>query len=437
VLQLRKNNDLKSVKAIGIAGQMHGATLLDNDNNIIRPAILWNDGRCEAQCKEIEQTVTNSRDITGNIMMPGFTAPKLLWVKQNEPENFAKVAKVLLPKDYLRFLLSGEFFSDMSDAAGTLWLDVEKRCWNDELLAACGLTQEHMPALCEGSDITGNLSADIAEQWGMEQVPLVGGGGDNAAGAIGVGLVKPGQAMISLGTSGVYFVVNDGFSANPDSAVHSFCHALPNTWHLMSVLLNAASCLQWYADAIAKKTVAELIDELDLALGKDQYFAAKNTAIFLPYLSGERTPHNNPHASGAFYGLSNSTAQAHLTLAVLEGVSFAFADGVEALEASFSSPEQIPEEITLIGGGAKSETWRALLSTILNRKLTFRAGGEVGPALGAARLAQLAVDSSKTLRQICPQPALLKTYEPDASSQSAYAAKREKFKALYLAIKDI
>ncbi|MBF7073902.1 xylulokinase [Glaciecola sp. MH2013] len=437
IANLAKSHSLSNVKAIGIAGQMHGATLLDENHQVLRPAILWNDGRSEAQCKTIESMVSNSREITGNLMMPGFTAPKLLWVKDNEPEIFAKTAKVLLPKDYLRFLLSGDLYSDMSDAAGTLWLNTEKRCWDESLLNACGLSEKQMPQLCEGSDISGRLSASIAKQWGMDEVPIVGGAGDNAAGAIGVGLVKPGQAMISLGTSGVYFVVTDGFCANPNSAVHSFCHALPNTWHLMSVLLSAASCLQWYADNLASKSVEVLLNELNLALSSKATLAKDSTALFLPYLSGERTPHNNPHATGSFFGLTHETTQEEMTLAVLEGVSFAFADAVDALEASFSSTQQLPDEITLIGGGARSEAWRSVLSNVLNRTLTFREGGEVGPGLGAARLAQLAIDSSKTLEQICPQPAVLDTYYSNREMHQFYKEKRRKFQALYQATKDI
>ncbi|MDT0628694.1 xylulokinase [Alteromonas sp. W364] len=434
--------DLRDVKAMGIAGQMHGATLLDGNDQIIRPAILWNDGRCEAQCKDIEESVSTSREITGNIMMPGFTAPKLRWVQQNEPENFARIAKVLLPKDYLRFLLSGKYISDMSDAAGTLWMDTRKRQWDTTLLAACGLTTEHMPELVEGNQISAYLDKSIAEQWGMQSIPIVGGAGDNAAGAVGVGLVHAGQAMLSLGTSGVYFVVTDGFQANPDSAVHSFCHALPQKWHLMSVLLSAASCLQWYADKIAQKPVSQLLSELDVALKNESSDLSNDSIrrsplIFLPYLSGERTPHNDASATGSFFGLTHDTSQAHLTYAVLEGVSLAFADAVDALEASFVKNQALPEEVTLIGGGAKSRLWRQLLATVLDKKLCFREGGEVGPSLGAARLAQLAVDTEKTIDQICPQPALIEEYHPDSTFLDWYKQKRTTFKALYTATKPL
>jgi xylulokinase len=420
--ELAGKHTLADIKAIGLSGQMHGATLLDSGNNIIRPAILWNDGRCEAECKALESAVPEVQKITGNIVMPGFTAPKLLWVQNHEPDNFAKIAKVLLPKDYLRFLMTGDYASDMSDAAGTMWLDVNSRSWHAGLLSACGLSEQAMPKLFEGSEITGQLSQDVASRWNMSNVPVVAGGGDNAAGAVGVGIVKPGQAMLSLGTSGVYFAVTDGFKANPESAVHSFCHALPNTWHLMSVLLSAASCLQWYADSIAKKPVAELLADLDNA-----EIDRENAPIFLPYLSGERTPHNNPHATGSFFGLTHSTDQATLTHSVLEGVSFAFADGVECLHDSGVDAE----EITLIGGGARSVYWRQLLADVLNRSVNYRTGGDVGPGLGAARLAQIAIDKDKTLEQICPQPKLEAIFEPNKLHLDLYAARRAKFTQLY------
>ncbi|MFT5676114.1 MAG: xylulokinase [Paraglaciecola sp.] len=420
--ELQIRNDLSEVKALGFAGQMHGATLLDSDNNIIRPAILWNDGRSETQCKEIEQLVPDARQITGNIMMPGFTAPKLLWVKQHEPINFARINKVLLPKDYLRLLLSGDFATDMSDAAGTMWMDVRTRSWHPGLLAACGLSKANMPALFEGSERTGSMLSEIAARWNMRAIPIIAGGGDNAAGAAGVGIVKPGQAMLSLGTSGVYFAVTDGFKANPEFAVHSFCHALPNTWHLMSVMLSAASCLQWYAKSVAQKPLVDLLTDLESAEIDHQ-----NCPIFLPYLSGERTPHNNPAATGSFFGLRHSSDQASLTHSVLEGVSFALADGVDVLHQSAGEAE----EITLIGGGAKSKYWRQLLADVLNRPINYRKGGEVGPGLGAARLAQLAIDTSKSLEQICTQPKLEAVFEPNATNVEIYARRRQTFQQLY------
>ncbi|MDN6833411.1 MAG: xylulokinase, partial [Enterobacterales bacterium] len=317
VLALGQKHSLSNVRAVGLTGQMHGATLLDKQQNILRPAILWNDGRSAQECRELEASVPNSRQITGNLMMPGFTAPKLKWVAKHEPDVFAQIDKVLLPKDYLRWKMSGVFASDMSDAAGTMWLDVGLRDWSDELLAATGLNRSHMPTLFEGSQITGELLASIAQRWHMPVVPVVAGGGDNAAGAVGVGLYRSGQAMLSLGTSGVYFAVSDGFLSNPESAVHSFCHALPNTWHLMSVMLSAASCLDWVAKLTGLSSVAELLKEVESSA------PAEAPLWFLPYLSGERTPHNNPEAKGAFWGLTHEHQRADLCRAVLEGVGFA------------------------------------------------------------------------------------------------------------------
>lgn len=424
---LSKDIDLSHVSAIGLAGQMHGATLLNDKGEVLRPAILWNDGRCEEECLEIEQLVPTSRDITGNIMMPGFTAPKLKWVQKNEPECFAKIAKVLLPKDYLRYRMTGDFASDMSDSAGTMWLDVAKRDWNDQLLAATGLTRQKMPKLYEGSQITGTLSKQIASEWGMACVPVVAGAGDNAAGAIGVGITQPEQAMLSLGTSGVYFAVSDGFSANPESALHSFCHALPSTWHTMSVILSAASCLNWVAELTGAASVPEMITEVEAGVNKN------SQVTFLPYLSGERTPHNNPNAKGVFFGMTHETKRTELAQAVLEGVGFALADGLDALHATGVEPE----EISLIGGGAQSPYWRQMLADIFNKKLVYRAGGDVGPALGAARLAHLGVNAENKILEICPVPELIQTHLPNIENHAKYLLKRKIFQKIYIQLKDV
>ncbi|WP_042873562.1 xylulokinase [Dickeya poaceiphila] len=420
---LAAQQTLKAVRAIGLTGQMHGATLLDAKQQILRPAILWNDGRSAAQCQQLEQQVPDARRITGNLMMPGFTAPKLKWIQQHEPDIFRLIDKVLLPKDYLRWRLTGDFASDMSDAAGTLWMDVARRDWNDSLLAACGLNRDQMPALFEGNQITGHVRADIAARWGMPPVPVVAGGGDNAAGAIGVGLYQAGQAMLSLGTSGVYFAVSDGFLSNPQRAVHSFCHALPNSWHLMSVMLSAASCLDWAARLTHADSVATLITEAEQA-------SAEETATpvwFLPYLCGERTPHNNPQAKGAFWGLTHSHGRAALARAVLEGVGFALADGMDALHATGLEPQQI----TLIGGGARSTYWRQMLADISGKTLEYRTGGDVGPALGAARLAQIALNPAIPLTQLLPALPLEHTHQPDATRHALYAQQRTVFRELY------
>ncbi|WP_313573530.1 xylulokinase [Pseudescherichia sp.] len=418
---LGQQQSLSGVKAIGIAGQMHGATLLDRDDRILRPAILWNDGRCAEECALLEAAVPDSRQLTGNLMMPGFTAPKLLWVKRHEPEVFAQVAKVLLPKDYLRLRMTGEYASDMSDAAGTMWLDVAQRDWSDEMLAACGLSRDNMPALFEGSEIAGTLLPEVAAGWGMPAVPVVAGGGDNAAGAVGVGMADAGQAMLSLGTSGVYFAVSNGFLSRPESAVHSFCHALPNRWHLMSVMLSAASCLDWAAALTGLGSVSALI------AAAEQADEQAGDLWFLPYLSGERTPHNNPQAKGVFFGLTHQHGQRELARAVLEGVGYALADGMDAVHTCGVTPKSI----TLIGGGARSAYWRQMLADISGQQLDYRTGGDVGPALGAARLAQIAVNPETPLADLLPQLPLEQAHRPDADRHRAYAPRRETFRKIY------
>ncbi|XXN63369.1 xylulokinase [Enterobacter ludwigii] len=414
---LAQQHDLRGVKAIGLSGQMHGATLLDGDNQVLRPAILWNDGRSGEQCQELEKRVPDARRITGNLMMPGFTAPKLLWVKQHEPQVFAQVAKVLLPKDYLRFRMSGDFASDMSDAAGTMWLDVAQRDWSEEMLNACDLQRSQMPQLFEGNQVTGTLLPDVAARWGMQTVPLVAGGGDNAAGAVGVGMVEPGQGMLSLGTSGVYFLVSDGYLSNPQRAVHSFCHALPQRWHLMSVILSAASCLDWAAALTGCEDVPQLLSEAEKARSDVP------SVWFLPYLSGERTPHNNPQAQGAFFGLTHQHGRPELARAVLQGVGFALAEGMDAVHECGVQPKTV----MLIGGGARSAYWRQMLADISGHTLDYCHGGEVGPALGAARLAQLAIDADSRW----PALELAQRHQPDAARHQAYQPQREVFARLY------
>ncbi|MEW5190905.1 xylulokinase [Citrobacter freundii] len=421
VKALGQQHSLREVKALGIAGQMHGATLLDEQQKVLRPAILWNDGRCGEECVMLENQVPQSRAITGNLMMPGFTAPKLLWVQRHEPEMFNQIDKVLLPKDYLRLRMTGDFASDMSDAAGTMWLDVAKRDWSDVMLAACKLTRAHMPALYEGSEITGTLLPDVAKAWGMQEVAVVAGGGDNAAGAVGVGMMNAGQAMLSLGTSGVYFAVSDGFLSKPESAVHSFCHALPERWHLMSVMLSAASCLDWAAKLTGLASVPALIDAAQQA---DEH---AEPVWFLPYLSGERTPHNNPQAKGVFFGLTHQHGPAELAQAVLEGVGFALADGMDVVHACGVQPASI----TLIGGGARSEYWRQMLSDISGLQLDYRTGGDVGPALGAARLAQIAMNPQRPLSDLLPQLTLEQAHYSYAGRHALYQQRRETFRQIY------
>lgn len=424
---LKANNpdDLFQISAIGLSGQMHGATLLDDKNNIIRPAILWNDGRSQQQCADIEKCEPDSRDITGNIAMPGFTAPKLTWLKDNEPENFNKVAKILLPKDYLRFLMTGDFASDMSDSAGTLWLDVEKRQWSQKMLSATGLTIDQMPTLFEGTEITGYLSTDIAKQWGMNETPVIAGGGDNAAGAAGIGVINPNEAFLSLGTSGIYFVANETYMPNPDSTVHTFCHCIPNTWHQMSVILSAASCLTWVTQLTGYSDEKSLLDEVEKL-----DFSKPSSITFLPYLSGERTPHNNPNAQGVFFGLGHNSNAAELGRAVLEGIAYAFADGQEALVVAGTKIDNV----SVIGGGSKSKLWGKIIASVLNKPLTYRKGGEVGPAYGAARLAKIGVNNLNA-SDVCKAGEIEQVIQPDEVMAAFYPAQQRKYQALYQCLK--
>ena len=413
---------LAATRAIGLSGQMHGATLLDARGEVLRPAILWNDGRSGAECAALEARVPDSRRITGNLAMPGFTAPKLMWVAAHEPEVFAKVAKVLLPKDYLRYRLSGEHVAEMSDASGTLWLDVANRRWSEEMLAATGLGLGHMPRLVEGSAPSASLSSALVRRWGMsEEVVIAGGAGDNAAGAAGIGTVAPGRAFLSLGTSGVLFAANRAYAPNPERAVHAFCHCFPETWHQMSVILSAAASLSWAAAATGAGDEAALVAETAGAEGN-----LERAPLFLPYLTGERTPHNDPHAKGVFFGLDQATGRGDLGWAVLEGVAFAFADGHDAL---LEAGTEI-DETSIIGGGARSALWGRILSAALRRPLTYHAGGEVGPALGAARLARLAATGERP-DEVCTPPPVDRVVDPDAALAERLAPRLERWRTLY------
>lgn len=404
----------RSIAGVGLSGQMHGAVLLDETDTVLRPAILWNDGRSAAQCIKLDRL---ARKHTGNLAMAGFTAPKLAWVKQEEPQIFARTRKVLLPKDYLRFLLTGERVSEMSDASGTLWLDVGKRKWSPAMLDATGLNEAHMPSLVEGSQISGTLKKSIADELGLPVVPVAGGGGDQAAGAIGAGVVEAGQAFLSLGTSGVNFAVSDGFQPAPQNGLHAFCHALPGRWHTMAVMLSAASCLEW----VTKLTgFVDVVSALKAAANSK--IAATQLPIFLPYLTGERTPHNNPSAKGVFFGLSGDIGPAELIRSTLEGVAMGLRDGLDAM------PEK-PTELSVIGGGSRSEYWAQILADTLAVPLIYRDGAHVGPATGAARLARLAV-GNEPVEDVCRQPPELARFTP----QSENIDRLEQFRSLYPAL---
>ncbi len=416
------------VRAIGLSGQMHGAVVLGAQSEVLRPAILWNDGRSGAQCEELERLVSDSRQITGNLAMPGFTAPKLLWIKEHEPHIFKGIDKVLLPKDWLRLQLTGECVSEMSDASGTLWLDVGQRCWSERMLAACDLTLAHMPRLVEGSQPSGNLLPALAKAWGLpDNVMVAGGGGDNAASAVGVGAARPGQGFVSLGTSGVVFLVSDVYKPAPELAVHAFAHALPKRWHQMSVMLSAASAFGWVTQITGSTDESELSARV-AALSPDRRAAAP---VFLPYLSGERTPYNNPDASGAFIGLRSEHTAADLGYAVMEGVTFGLMDGLRAMGQSELS--SVP--LALVGGGARSDVWAQLLSSGLGCPLERSDTAHAAAALGAARLAWLADGGSED--EVCQPLPVAQAFAPDAAQRELLTRRYTRFRALYPALKTL
>jgi xylulokinase len=394
--------------------------LLDANEKPLRPAILWNDGRSHAQCTTLEKTAPNSRTITGNMAMSGFTAPKLLWVKEHEADIFTATKTVLLPKDYVRLLMTGDKATDLSDASGTLWINVAKRDWSDTMLSASGLNRSHMPTLFEGTEITGTLLPNIARAWGMQQVPVVAGAGDNAAGAIGVGVTSPGQAFLSLGTSGVIFAATNHFMPSPERGVHAFCHCLPHLWHQMSVSLSAASAIDWAARLAGVNGAANLITTAEAANTFD------GKAIFLPYLSDERTPHNDTKARGVLFGLDHDFTAAQLGQAALEGVAFSLSDGLQALENTGTEIESL----TVIGGGARSSYWGRILAAALNKPLVYRNDAEVGPAFGAARLARIGLTGQKP-NEVCTPPPIKAIIEPNINDHERLALKHDKFKALY------
>jgi xylulokinase len=415
---------MAALRGIGLSGQMHGLVLLDAQGRVLRPAILWNDTRAADECAELERRVPALRTLTGNLAMPGFSAPKLLWVARHEPALFRRTAMILLPKDYLRYRLTGDYVSDLSDASGTLWLDVARRGWSDPVLSACGIGRAQVPRLVEGSAPGGMLQDTLARDWGIETpVVVAGGAGDNAASAVGMGVVAPGTAFLSLGTSGVLFAASDNYRPNPEQGVHTFCHALPGQWHQMGVMLSAASCLRWASQATGAAGEAAMLDEIARA-GPG---ARVNAPLFLPYLSGERTPHNNARASGAWLGLRHDTSRALLGYSVLEGVAFGLRDCLLALQAAGGTVESA----ALVGGGSQSGWWARLLASALGLPLTLHAGGHVGAALGAARLAMLAANPAMTAQQVCAAPPVLQTIAPDPAWQDALLPRHARFRALY------
>ena len=422
-LRAAQTHELAAVRGIGLSGQMHGATLLDERDEPLRPCMLWNDTRAHAEAAALDGDA-RFRSVTGNIVFPGFTAPKVVWVRNREPRVFERLRRVLLPKDYLRLWLTGEHVSEMSDASGTSWLDTGARRWSAELLAATELEARHMPALVEGTDASGTLRRELAAAWGMTgAVVVAGGAGDNAATACALGAVNEGAAFVSLGTSGVLFAASRAYSPNAASAVHTFCHALPATWHQMGVILSATDALNWLA-TLTGATPADLT----AALG--ERLAAPGSVTFLPYLGGERTPHNDASVRGVFVGLGHESDRRALTQAVVEGVAFALCDSRDALRAAGTDIARV----AAVGGGTRSRYWLEALATALGVPVDVPAAGDFGAAFGAARLGLIAATGTDPKR-VCTRPAIAYTVEPNVAHAPSFAAACERYRALYPAIR--
>jgi len=415
-LKRERPKELEKLRGLGLSGQQHGAVLLDAANHVLRPCILWNDTRAQAECEIFEARFPASRRVTGNRAAAGFTAPKLLWVRRHEPDIFRQVRKILLPKAWLRFKLCGEMIEDVSDASGTLWLDVEHRNWSPEALAACGLNLDAMPRLVEGSAPTCYLKKSLATRWGMrDTVILAGGAGDNAAAAIGLGAIEDGDSFISLGTSGVIWRTTRDFRPETGSGLHAFCHAVPNRWHQMGVTLSAASSLRWWAE-ITGMSEAALLDEVPLQISRPA------RPLFLPYLSGERTPHGDDLIRGSFLGVDRAVKRAEMTQSVLEGVAFSLRDAARGLGIEKGEVSRA----MVVGGGSKSPKWVSIIASVTNMALSCLKDGDYGGAFGAARLARMAAGDGE-IADICSKPKIAHQYFPNPALRQLYD---EKF-ALY------
>ncbi len=429
VPELLKGFDGANVNGIGVAGQMHGLVVLDENDNIIRNVILWNDGRTWKETEYLNTVIGKDKlsENTANIAFAGFTAPKLLWMKENEPENFKRISKIMLPKDYINYKLTGVHACDYSDASGMLLLDVKNKCWSKEMLEICSVTNEQMPKLFESYDVIGNVKSEIASELGINAAKVVAGAGDNAAAAIGTGTIGSGKCNISLGTSGTVFISSDKFGVDENNALHSFCHA-DSGFHLMGCILSAASCHKWICDKIFTETdYNKLEQEIDTSL------LGKNELFFLPYLMGERSPINDTDATGMFIGLRPDTTRSQMLLAVLEGVSFAIRDNIEVAKAI-----GIDVKTSYIcGGGAKSKLWRKILSNILNIELQIP-NAEEGPGYGSAMLSMVGAGEYKNVNE-CAKKLLSVKYNflPEKELVNLYEERYNKFKQIYPAIKEL
>lgn len=420
--------DKTQIAGISFGGQMHGLVVLDEKDRVIRPAILWNDGRTEKETNYLNEVIGKEKlsAYTANIAFAGFTAPKILWMRENEPENFAKICKIMLPKDYLAYRLSGEFCTDVSDASGMLLLDVKHKCWSKEMLAICGIQETQLPKLYESYAVVGNLSKKIAEKLGMpETVKVIAGAGDNAAAAVGTGTVGEGRCNISLGTSGTIFISNRTFGVDENNALHSFAHA-DGYYHLMGCMLSAASCNKWWSEEILKTTDYQKEQQGITKLGE-------NSVFYLPYLMGERSPHNDPKVRAMFMGISMDTTREEMTQAVLEGVAFGLRD---SLEVARSLGIQI-ERTKICGGGAKSLLWKKIIANVMNLKVDV-IESEEGPALGAAILASVGCGEYPDVETAAEQIVhVIDTIEPEEDLVAKYEERYQKFQKIYPAIKGL
>ncbi len=437
------------IRAIGLSGQMHGLTLLDKSGEVLRPAILWNDQRTSAQCDEITRLAGGKRrvlELTANVVLPGFTAPKILWVRENEPEVYARVAHVLLPKDYIRYKLSGEFATEVSDASGMSVFDVRNRTWSDEMLRALDIPREWMPRCAESHEVTAHVSATAATEIGLAPgTPIVGGGGDNAAGAVGNGVVREGIVSASIGTSGVVFATAEKFAMEPEGNLHAFCHAIPATWHMMGVMLSAGGSLRWHRDVISRGRegigdsrlengvhVERPISYDDLMADVASVSPGAEGLIFLPYLTGERCPYPDPLARGAFIGLTLRHTQAHLTRAVVEGITYGLADSLTLIRGLGVRIN----EVRAIGGGARSAVWRQMLADVFDAEITLINSSE-GGAFGVALLAGVGSGVWGSTREACDATLKVTTrVEPskDAAIRERYAETYARYREMYPAL---
>jgi len=431
--------DGKDVGGIGFSGQMHGAVLLDSSDKVLRPAILWCDQRTAQECEEITDKIGARRllELTYNKALAGFTAPKILWVRKHEPETYEKVRKILLPKDYIRFRMTGEYATEVSDASGTLLFDVKNRTWSREMLDELEIPREFMPDCYESPVVSGKVSASAAAELGLKPgTPVVGGGGDNAAGAVGNGIVRSGLTWVTVGTSGVVFAHMDKVDLDEEGRLHTFCHAVPGKWHVMGVTLAAGGSLQWFRNTLcdAERSVAKLMDKDTYELITAEAATApilSEGLFFLPYLSGERTPYPDANARGVFFGLSLRHTKAHMARAVLEGVAYSLADCLDLVKALVPNIS----EIRASGGGARSTLWRQILADVFNTRMTTTNATE-GPAFGAALLAAVGVGHFRSVEEACDHCVRIESsLDPSEANVARYKQGRPVYRALYPALK--